>query len=103
MTTNRNSQLRLLAAHLASGKTISPAEARAVYGIDRLAARVRDLRERFLPIATTARVDARGKRYARYKVAGGCAFIALDGAYGAIPRRGNPLMRFRRIMRAAGL
>lgn len=64
-------QLKRLAAHLGSGKHITPLEAKEVYGISRLAARVWDLNSIFLyPIVDRElRKDEAGKRYARYSVA----------------------------------
>jgi hypothetical protein len=58
--------LRLLAEHLADGMSISPLEARQVYGIERLSARVHELSTRVTSIAREARRDALDRRYTRY-------------------------------------
>lgn len=66
------SQNRRLALHLAGGMSISPAEALKVYGIDRLAARIFDLKRHLAFSQLTGRItmavrrDPMGKRYARY-------------------------------------
>lgn len=66
------SQKRRLALHLAEGMSISPAEALKVYGIDRLAARIFDLKRSLAfaglggQISMVVKRDPLGKRYARY-------------------------------------
>lgn len=64
------SQVDLLLAYLKSGRSISPTEARTVFGIERLAARILDLRRRGFPIEHIDRVDAKGARYRRYRLVG---------------------------------
>ena len=51
---------------------LTPVEAMSVFGIYRLAARVAELRERGVPIATET-VHAGGKHYARYRLMRGQA------------------------------
>jgi hypothetical protein len=60
------SQTARLALHFARGESISPVEAAAVYGVQRLAARVLELRKLGAAIGTELRVDSSGHRYARY-------------------------------------
>ena len=60
------SQTRLVKDHLDKFGTISPLEARHVYGIERLASRVDELRRDGVKIFTRIKLDARGKRYAEY-------------------------------------
>lgn len=86
------SQNDALRAHLEAGKSITPLEAFGVYGIFRLAARIRDLRDAGLNIETRMRADVKGKQYAEYALGGpikkgdfvapalGCARIAPKGA-----------------------
>jgi len=56
--------------HLESGKSISPMEARTVYGIERLSARIHDLVNRGLDIEAIDRMDTAGARYTRYRLVG---------------------------------
>lgn len=65
MTTTSSRQVDLLADHLRRHKSISPAEAKQVYGIERLAARMLDLKGVVNYRAETRR-DAMGKKYTRY-------------------------------------
>jgi hypothetical protein len=64
------SQLRKLALHLGRGKSITPMEAKQVYGIERLAARVYDLNglwhSPLLMVEAERRVDEAGRRYTSY-------------------------------------
>lgn len=62
------SQKQLLLEHLLAGKTITPIKALMVYGIHRLAARIRDLREEGHNIVTTRRTDECGHDYAEYRL-----------------------------------
>ena len=61
-------QLVMLAEHLGSGMSISPAEAKEVYGISRLAPRIGELRDRTGAfIQAVLHKDPTGKRYTRYR------------------------------------
>lgn len=62
-------QLDHLRAHLKSGRTISPLEALGLYGMFRLAARVKELRDQKWDIITEMREDPNGKPYAVYRLA----------------------------------
>jgi hypothetical protein len=62
-------QLDHLKAHLKSGKTITPLEALGLYGVFRLAARIKELREKGWNIETEIKYDPNGKTYATYKLA----------------------------------
>lgn len=70
------SQLQSLARHLSKGKSISPVEAKEVYGITRLAARVHDLQPYGWVVSTLHRDEA-GKKYARYQAADRAARAGL--------------------------
>lgn len=59
-------QRELIVDHLKKYGSISPLEARHVYGIERLASRIEELRRVGREIMTTYKKDARGKRYAEY-------------------------------------
>lgn len=62
-------QLGRLVEHLSEGKSITPLEAKEVYGITRLAARIHEARSYLnYPglIARELRTDEAGKRYTRY-------------------------------------
>ncbi len=59
-------QLDALKSHLKRGRSISTAEAREVYGIRRLAARILDLRRQGWEVRSEMRYDPQGIRYARY-------------------------------------
>lgn len=52
--------------HLNKYGSISPLEARHVYGIERLASRIDELKKSGFQITTTGKKDAKGKRYAEY-------------------------------------
>lgn len=62
-------QTRKVLNHLSRRGSISPAEARTVYSIERLAACIYDLRKVGIQIKTNMRKDASGHNYARYEVA----------------------------------
>jgi hypothetical protein len=62
-------QLDHLRAHLKTGRTISPLEALGLYGMFRLAARVKELRNAGWDITTEVRYDPNHKPYATYKLA----------------------------------
>jgi hypothetical protein len=61
-------QARKILAHLKSGKTISPEEARTVYAVYRLAASIHEIRQIGYKVKTTNKEDAAGHRYARYEL-----------------------------------
>lgn len=63
------SQREQIVRHLQQYGSISPLEARHVYGIERLASRVDELRQGGHSIETRTKRDARGKRYAEYAYA----------------------------------
>lgn len=62
------SQNQTVLDHLLAGKTLTPAKARQVYQIERLAARVFDLKKAGHNIITTVREDERGREYAEYRI-----------------------------------
>ena len=59
-------QLDLLKNHLRSGRSITPLEALGLYGVFRLAARMKELRDQAWDIGTDIRRDPNGKTYAVY-------------------------------------
>ena len=59
------SQTHMIAAHLISGRAITPMEALSVYGCFRLAARIKDLRDDGYDILTEWETDG-VKRWGRY-------------------------------------
>jgi hypothetical protein len=59
-------QARKILAHLYAGKPITPLKAQTVYGVYRLAASVRELRQAGYVIFTDRCVDEGGHKYARY-------------------------------------
>lgn len=61
------SQEQAILAHLERGHTITPQEALLMFGCFRLAARVRDLKNRGYAISCE-KVEANGKRFARYRL-----------------------------------
>lgn len=65
----KKTQLDHLKAHLKSGKTITPLEALGLYGVFRLAARMKELRDKGWDISTEIKNDPNGKVYATYKLA----------------------------------
>lgn len=64
-TATSERQIDLLAEHLRKHKSISPAEAKQVYGIERLAARMLELKG-VVNYRAERRTDPLGKRYTRY-------------------------------------
>lgn len=62
-------QLSHLRAHLKSGRSITPLEALGLYGVFRLAARIKELRDYGWDITTEIRKDPNGKVYATYQLA----------------------------------
>jgi hypothetical protein len=62
------SQKQILLDHMLAGKSITPMKAMMVYGIGRLSARIRDLREEGHNVVTTIRTDERGHDYAEYRI-----------------------------------
>ena len=61
------SQADLISLYLESGHELTPMQALEMFGCFRLAARIKDLRERGLPIETLDR-EANGKRFAAYRL-----------------------------------
>lgn len=59
-------QLDHLRKHLKAGRTISPLEAIGLYGMFRLAARIKELRYKGWDIETEIRKDPNGNSYAVY-------------------------------------
>ena len=60
------SQVKQLKKHLDDGKLITPLDALMEYGIFRLAARIKDLRDSGMKIVTDMVEDESGKKYAEY-------------------------------------
>lgn len=63
------SKMDHLKSHLTSGKTITQLEALGLYGLFRLAARIKELRNKGWNITTEMRDDPNGSKYAVYKLA----------------------------------
>lgn len=61
-------QLDQLRAHLRSGRSITPLEALGLYGVFRLAARIKELREQGWDISNEIRRDPNGKIYSTYSL-----------------------------------
>jgi hypothetical protein len=61
-------QARKVLAHLKSGKSISPLEARTVYSVERLAASIYDLKNAGYLIEGVLKEDEAGHRYKRYSL-----------------------------------
>ena len=61
------SQADHIALYLESGHELTPIQALEMFGCFRLAARIKDLRERGLPIETLER-ESGGKRFAAYRL-----------------------------------
>lgn len=59
-------QIDNLRAHLNAGRSITPLEALGLYGVFRLAARIKELREQGWDILTEIKRDPNGKTYATY-------------------------------------
>ena len=62
-------QLDHLKTHLKAGRSISPLEALGLYGVFRLAARMKELRDAGWDITTDIKRDPNGKTYATYTLA----------------------------------
>ena len=60
------SQNEMVRLHLEKYGSLSQAEARQIYNVNRLSARVLDLRAKGLAIKSEIRTDPVGRRYARY-------------------------------------
>ena len=67
-TLGLSDRTRAILAHIRRYGSITPLEAQTVYKEWRLAARIHELREAGVDIITTMRRDAKGTRYARYKM-----------------------------------
>ncbi|MCA2979348.1 MAG: hypothetical protein INH37_13755 [Myxococcaceae bacterium] len=65
--------------HLREVGTISPLEARHVYGIERLASRIDELRQEGYRISTAMKRDPMGKRYAEYRLLPTAVSMAFVG------------------------
>lgn len=63
-------QQETILKHFHKVGTISPLEARHVYGIERLASRIDELRKLGYEITTKMKRDPMGKRYAEYQMVG---------------------------------
>lgn len=61
-------QARKILAHLEAGKPITPLKAMTVYGVYRLAASIRELRQAGYVVITELFVDEGGHKYARYSM-----------------------------------
>lgn len=61
-------QLDHLKAHLKSGRSITPLEALGLYGVFRLAARVKELKDKGWDIKTDIKTDINGKVYGEYRL-----------------------------------
>lgn len=59
-------QNKLIAKHLIERGNITSIEALHSYGVFRLAARIKNLRDQGFPISTRSKRDATGRRYASY-------------------------------------
>lgn len=65
----QKTQIAHLKEHLRSGRSISPLEALGLYGVFRLAARIKELRNAGWAINTDIGEDRTGRTYARYALA----------------------------------
>jgi hypothetical protein len=61
-------QIEHIRRHLEAGKSITPAQAIAVYGIFRLASVIEDLRQKGMEIDCVLRFDEMGKQYGTYSL-----------------------------------
>lgn len=61
-------QVDRVEAHILAGKTITPAQAIAVYGIFRLSSVIEDLRQRGHSIDCVLKYDEMGKQYGEYRL-----------------------------------
>jgi hypothetical protein len=64
-------QLDQIKAHLVTGRSITALEALGLYGVFRLAARIKELRNKGWEIETEIKHDISGKVYAEYTRIGG--------------------------------
>jgi hypothetical protein len=62
------SQRQTVLDHLLAGKTLTPLKARAVYRIERLAARIFELKKAGHNIVTSVKIDESGREYAEYRI-----------------------------------
>lgn len=62
------SQKQTVLDHLLAGKTLTPMKARQVYRIERLAARIFELKKEGHNIVCTVKTDEAGKDYAEYRI-----------------------------------
>jgi hypothetical protein len=62
------SQKQIVLDHLLAGKTLTPLKARAVYRIERLAARIFELKKAGHNIVCTVKLDESGREYAEYRM-----------------------------------
>lgn len=69
MSILNKTQLDHLKAHLKAGRSITPLEALGLYGIFRLAARIKELRDKGWSIDNTIKYDPNGKVYSNYALA----------------------------------
>ena len=63
------SQKEKILKHLRSGAHITPLEAMGLFGVYRLAARIKDLRDDGHDIVTDIKSDGTGRTYSRYRLA----------------------------------
>lgn len=76
-------QVSLIRKHLQDGKSITPVQAMAVYGISRLASVIEDLRLQGEKIDCVLKYDEMGKKYGEYSlrkpIVQGCDVQVLPG------------------------
>jgi len=80
-------QVQRVRAHLEAGKTITPAQAIAVYGIFRLSSVIEDLRATGMEIDCVLKFDEMGKQYGEYRqrlpiVVNSCVQVRRGHGYG---------------------
>lgn len=63
-----HNQAEAILAHLRSGRTLTPLQALDLYGCNRLAARIHDLKKAGYPIERTMEPLPNGKTVARYRL-----------------------------------
>lgn len=73
-------QLDHLRKHLRSGRSITPLEALGLYGIFRLAARIKELRDQGWIIENDIHYDVHGKAYSNYKIDAANHDFSLGGS-----------------------
>lgn len=61
-------QARKILAHLESGRTITPMEAIVVYSVQRLAARIHEIRTAGYPVQRSIKRDMEGHPYGSYQL-----------------------------------